>query len=297
MTKKRILSLLLVCLFVFSAAACGNGGIDGNQADTDAVQTAVDKFRACESFTVTQHIDWTESVTMDGDIQRYKASNEMEISFISGEQPQMIRSASTRVENGGDIAEQSSISYIVPENGGYTEYIFDGSQWLKLATDDSSALSGISASSFANAYFTDFISFRKAAEDSLESGKAIRYDGSLSGEYLLAMLEVNGQLSDLDAMSESQQNKIRENLIKDLGHMTVSVWIDEASGYPVRFEAKLSEILDDMNESISKSLGNKTNSEWAITDYVLCMSAKDFDALSEIVLPPETADAKPYETA
>ena len=297
MTKKRLLSLLLVCLFVFSAAACGKGGIDGNQADTDAVQAAVDKFRDCESFTVTQHIDWTESVTMDGDTQRYKASNEMEISFISGEQPQMMRSASTRVENGGDIAEQSSISYIVPENGGYTEYIFDGSQWLKLATDDTAALSGISASSFANAYFTDFISFRKAAEDSLESGKAIRYDGSLSGEYLLAMLEVNGQLSDLDSMSESQQTKIRENLIKDLGHMTVSVWIDEASGYPVRFEAKLSEILDDMNESISKSLGNKTNSEWAITDYVLCMSAKDFDALSEIVLPPETADAKPYETA
>ena len=295
MTKK-ILSVLLISLLTVSAAGCSGSSIpNGNQADTDAVYAAIDKFRACRSFTVAQHIDWQESVTMDGDTQIYNASNEMEISFISGDQPQMISSTLTRVENGGDIAEQSSMSYIIHENGGYAEYITDGSSWLKYTSEDSSALAGISASSFANAFFTDFISFSKVGEEPLESGKATRYDGALSGEPLVAMLEANGQLSDLSAMSENQQNKIMENLVEDLNYLTVSVWVDEASGYPVRFEANLTQILDDLNKSLSKSLGNKTNSEWAITDYVLCVTAKDFDTLTEIVLPPEAASATPYE--
>jgi len=112
------------------------------------------------------------------------------------------------------------------------------------------------------------------------------------------MLEANGQLGDLAAMSENQQAKIRENLIKDLDYLSISVWVDKDSGYPCRFVVSLTEILDDMNESISKSLGNKAeNSEWAITDYVITISASDFNAVTEIVLPAETASAIPYEVS
>lgn len=294
MNVKKILAGAFAAMFMLTASACGRSIPSGNQADTDAVLAAVEKFRTCESFTVVQHIDWTESVTLDGDTQLYNASNEMAISFIGGEQPRMISSTVTRVENGGDIAEQSSLSYVIPEDGGYAEYATDGSQWLKAVSNDASALSGISAASFANAFFTDFISFAKVGEVELDSGKTVRYSGELSGEPLVAMLEANGQLGDLASMSENQRAKIMENLINDLGYMTVSVWIDEA-GYPVRFEVSLTEILDDLNESISKSLGNKTNSEWAITDYVLSVSASDFDDVPEIVLPADAASATHYE--
>ena len=296
MKIKRFFCVFCALVLMLSAAGCGSMP-QGNQADTDAVKAAVEKFRACESFTVAQHINWQESVNVDNDKQLYNAVNEMEISFISGEQPQMISYAMTKVENGGSTVEQSSISYILPENGGYAEYVNDGSSWVKVTSDNSGPLASISAASFVNAFFTDFISFAKVGEETLDSGKATRNEGALSGEALVAMLETNGQLADLSSMSEKSQATIRENLIKDLDYLTVSVWLDENSGYPVRFEVNLTEILDDLNRSISKSLGNKVNNEWAITEYVLSMSASDFNALTEIVLPAEAANAVPYEAA
>ena len=296
MKIKRIFCAVCALMLMLSATGCSSMP-QGNQADTDAVNAAVEKFRACESFTVAQHINWQESVNVDNDKQLYNAVNEMEISFISGEQPQMISYAMTKVENGGSTVEQSSISYIVPENGGYAEYVTDGNEWVKVTAEDSGFLTEISAASFVNAFFTEFISFAKVGEEELVSGKAVRYDGALSGEALVAMLDANGQLGDLASMSEKSQATIRENLIKDLGYLTISVWVDEASGYPVRFETKLTDILDDLNKSISKSLGNKVNNEWAITEYVLSMSASDFNALTEIVLPAEAANAVPYEAA
>ena len=136
MKIKRILCALCALILMLAATGCSSMP-KGNQADTDAVTAAVEKFRACESFTVSQHIDWTESVTVDGDKQVYTAVNEMEISYISGDKPQMISSSLTKVDNGGSSVEQSSISYILPENGGYAEYITDGNEWVKVTAEDS----------------------------------------------------------------------------------------------------------------------------------------------------------------
>ena len=109
------------------------------------------------------------------------------------------------------------------------------------------------------------------------------------------MLEASGQLSDIATMSENQQQKIKSNLVKDLDQVTVSVWIDQASGYPVRFELSLNNILADLEKSISKSLGNKDNGDWDITKYVISTEVKDFDAVSEIVLPPDASSATALE--
>ena len=99
-------------------------------------------------------------------------------------------------------------------------------------------------------------------------------------------------------MSENQQAKIRENLVKDLKGVTVSVWIAEESGYPVRFEANLTETLSEIDKSISKTLGGKsTDDQVLITEDVITISVADFNAVSEIVLPPEAASAQPYEFA
>lgn len=97
-------------------------------------------------------------------------------------------------------------------------------------------------------------------------------------------------------MSENQQAKIRDNLLKDLSGVNVKVWVDEENGYPVRFEISLSQILGELSDSIAKSLGNKSSVQQVTTGkYLLSMSLSDFNAVEEITLPPETANAQPYE--
>lgn len=99
-------------------------------------------------------------------------------------------------------------------------------------------------------------------------------------------------------MSENQQAKIRDNLLKDLSGVNVKVWVAEENGYPVRFEISLSQILGELSDSIAKSLGNKSSVQQVTTGKcLLSMSLSDFNAVEKITLPPETANAQPYEGA
>lgn len=294
MTAKRVFCLLLVALLVFAAVGCG--GPVPNQADTDAVAAAVEKFRACTSFTALQLTEIDEYVNVEGEEIFCKVLNEIEISLVTKPGFAMQTITLARMEYDGEPMEQFSASYLVPEDGGYTEYISDGAEWYKLSTQEDVSQLGMGASAIVDTFFTDQIAFAKVGEESLDGVKAARFDGELATADLIALLEANGQLSGIESMSENQQTKIRENLLKDLEPLTVSVWLDEAQGYPVRFEVNMAEALNAMQKSIAKSLGNKTSdAESKLEKYTISMVLTNFDAVRGIVLPPESASAVPYE--
>ena len=293
--NKRIICVLMVVLFVFSAAGCGTRSTED---DTKAVNAAIDKFAACKSFTIEQITESTEISSIDGVDYKYEGTNVLELSMITEPDIEIMNSKTIIVKADEGEVEQSTISYLLSENGVYTEYFTDGADWYKLSTDDVSLLSGINARAFASAFFVDVLSFGKAGDDELDSGKAFRYEGSLGGAELVTMLESIGYFNhSISSMSENQQLKIKENLAKDLKPVTVKVWVDEALGYPVRFEVSLTSMLKNLDDSISKSLGDKSSGDWAITEYVISMTVKDFDAVGDIVLPAEAASAKLYEPA
>ena len=56
----------------------------------------------------------------------------------------------------------------------------------------------------------------------------------------------------------------------------------------------LSGILKDFEKSVAGSLGQKAQSDWVITEYVIGMDLKNFDAVEDFVLPAEALNAKPY---
>lgn len=291
MKAKRALSAVFAALLLISASGCSKT----SQADTDAVKAAVEKFRSCESVSVVQHTQQEETLVMDGEKMVCDVNIEMHMSIISKPVPQMMTSTNVLMDYEGEHMTQRSASYIVPENGGYAEYTTAGTEWYKIVTEDANALAGLNAGIVADSFFTDSIEFGKVGEESIEGVKATRYDGKLGGEALVAMMDANGQLNSIASMSANQQAVIRKNLVKDLDDVTVSIWLDEASGYPIRFEVNMTELLKDTEESIAKSLGNKSSdTQYSITGCVISMVAGDFNAVEEIVVPEEALSATPY---
>ena len=288
---KKMLMLLCIVLIVLSVAGCGSSP---NADDTAAVMAALDKFNECKSFTVLQVTRLQETVKEDNVKTVYDCVNEKEISLITEPEAQMITSNFDSVDYDDQHLEQFTISYILPENGGYTEYYDDGSQWYKVSIDNAAALEGLGADSMTASFFADALSYRKLGEETLESGKAVRYEGMLSGDALIAMLEVSGNLSGFSSMSERQQASIMENLRKDLKEMPVYVWVDQASGYPVCFQANLCDTLKQMDKSVNKTLGSKAES-WTLSDYTITMTAKNFNALEAFQLPADAASAQLME--
>lgn len=295
MKTKRILAALLALLVMLTAAGCGTSGVKTSQADTDAVKAALEKFAACESFCAVQRSERQETVTADDVSYAYSGFNEMAVELIYKPEARMKATITAKHEYDGEKTEQVTLSYLVPEEGGYAEYDFDGTQWLKFTTEQSDVLEGSYAASVARSFYVDTLQFGKAGEDTLESGKAIRYEARLGGGELVAMLESSGHLLSISEMSENQQNRIKENLVKNLKSVPVCIWVDKESGYPVRFELSTTGILEDMQKLIAESLGNKTDEvQWAVKAYTASMVLSDFDAVESIELPPEAADALSY---
>ena len=291
---KRIISVLCVAVLVFGICGCSSAP-QGNEADTAVVLQAIDNFAACKSFSVKQITESTEVATSEGEKFVYDGTTTVEFNVVTEPEFRAMNCKTIVVKAAEGEVEQSTMSYIVPENGGYTEYFTDGTQWFKLSTGDASHLAGINAKAFTSAFFIDVLKFAKAGEDNLDSGKAVRYEGYLGGDELMNMLESVGYFyNGISSMSEKQQAVIKENLAKDLKPVVVNVWIDEASSYPVRFEVSLTGMLEDLEKSISKSLGNKDQGDYAITDYVITMTVEDFNAVGEIVLPDEAHKATEY---
>ena len=268
-----------------------------NEADTAAVNAALDKLVACTNLTMIQSTIYEETVTDGTETYIYSGSNIIEITLITSPTPKLHTATTIQVSHDGEVVEQSTISYVLPEDGGYTEYYHDGESWYKITSDDPDALSGITAADMASMFLTSGLAYGKVGTETLSGGTADRYEVELKGEKLVNLLEANGQLSNIYSMSESLQTRIKENLAADLPPVTVSVWVDAASGYPVQFELSITEILDDFQASIAKTLGEKdSDSQWAVTRYEMFMAVSNFDSVEDIILPAEAADAQPYVT-
>lgn len=58
----------------------------------------------------------------------------------------------------------------------------------------------------------------------------------------------------------------------------------------------MDEMLNYLNDSIAKSLGNKeAETQLEASVYTISMSLSNFNAVEDLVLPAEAASARPYE--
>ena len=290
MNIKKAVCLLLATLLVLSAAACGKA----DPADTDAVRAALDKFRNCESFTAVQLSRQQERIVEEGTEYEYGLVNEVEMNVITAPSFQLETTTTSSIEFDGELSSQTITSYILPENGGYTEYFNNGTEWYKLSTQDADIMSGIGADAIIKSFFVDSVDFRRVGEEERNGLKAARYEGRLEGEELVKLLESSGYLGSIASMSENQQSQIKKLFAKELKAVTVLVWLDEGSGYPVGFEVNMAQVLKALGESVAKSTGSG-ESQLNISEYVISMSLKNFNAVGDIVLPAEAATAQVYE--
>lgn len=299
---KRRISALCCALFLLMGTACGGssagGHAAGNEADTAAVNEALKKLDGCTSCVVTQVTEIEETLVEEGITYEHTGVTQTEITLISSPKLRMKNENLSQANYDGQEVSQHTISYILPKDGGYIEYYFDGTTWYYVIAEDETAIPSVRVLDLAAMFMLNVESFGKTATETLDSGKAHRYDAHLGGTALVSFLESNGYLSSITSMSENQQNKIKTNLASDLDSLVLSVWVDAESGYPVRFELELSSVLMELEESINKTLGNTTSdSQWDLKTYTMTMILSDLNAVEEIVIPAEAENAIPYDTS
>ena len=295
MNKNRITALL--CALLLIAGLLTGCKPAATQEDTAAVSAALEKLYACTSVTVSQLTVREETLTSEGESFVYSGSTAMDISLILEPELRVLLTTVIKIAYAGNSTEQSAVSYIVPENGGHTEYYKEGDSWYKVVADPEDGPLEMPISDTTKIYLTSGMAFRKAGSDELSGGSATRYECALEGEPLVDLLDANGHLSTIVDMSENQQQKIKDNLVKDLNPLTIRIWLDDASGYPVRFEMDMTATLLELNESIAHTLGQEASEEWTLNQFFMSLDLRDFNSVPDIAPPPEAADAELYDTS
>lgn len=293
MKCKRFAAAL--CLAALCLALCACGAPGASRSDTDAVYAALDRLYACTSLTTSQLTVREETLSAEGESFVYSGSTAMTLSMILEPEIRVLATTAMKIAYADNSTEQTAVSYIVPEGDSYVEYYQEGDTWYKVVANPEDGPLELSITESTTLYLTEGMSFRKAGTDKLEGGTAIRYECALKGELLVNLLESNGHLINIYEMSENQQQKIRENLAKDLKALTVRIWVNEANGYPVRFEMDMADTLIQLNASIAATLGKEPDSSWTVNKFSMSMDLRDFNSVPSIEPPAEAADAELYD--
>ena len=139
--------------------------------------------------------------------------------------------------------EQDLLIYGIGRDGGYDIYSSadSGESWTKgSAENDSANSSKADGKSIFLLLSESAASFKEYGKEKVNSSDALRYNGKITSDELKQALEL---ANAKQALEESLDVKLDDDVFADLGDVPVSIWIDVESGMIVRIEMDMSDVM------------------------------------------------------
>ena len=139
--------------------------------------------------------------------------------------------------------EQDLLIYGIGRDGGYDIYSSadSGESWTKgSAENDSANSSKADGKSIFLLLSESAASFKEYGKEKVNSSDALRYNGRITSDELKQALEL---ANAKQALEESLDVKLDDDVFADLGDVPVSIWIDVESGMIVRIEMDMSDVM------------------------------------------------------
>ena len=88
-----------------------------------------------------------------------------------------------------------------------------------------------------------------------------------------------------------------ESMFQDLGDLPITLWIDEAEYYPVKYEMDMTEMMNSMMSNVLASMGDQAEGvTMEYTKALISMTCSDYNAAADFTIPDEAkAAATPAE--
>lgn len=180
--------------------------------------------------------------------------------------------------------EQNLLFYGVGRDGGFDVYSSadSGDSWTKdsIENDDSSKNSKADGKSLFLLLSDSAASFKEYGKEKVNGSDAIRYNGKITSDELRQALEL---ANAKQALEESLDVELDDDVFEDLGDVPVSIWIDVKSGMIVRIEMDMSDVMqglvpvlvDKAMEKADVGIGVNTK----VYDVTLSVTLSEFDAV------------------
>ena len=204
----------------------------------------------------------------------------------------------------GSLGKMDTTMYLVQEGKEYVSYtkvsggILDDEDvgWSQ-STIDVTDLKQYNAMDNAKLYLDVLNSFQSAGKEAIGSYNTIRYDGKVTGQDISKMLDTLGD--NVSSMLSTADASTMADLFSQLDGIPMSVWIDQKTALPVRYEMDLSGMVNQLMRTMINALGSLSSEavDFQVSKARVTVECSDYNAVAPITVPQEVLDAATSKSA
>ena len=204
----------------------------------------------------------------------------------------------------GGLGKMDTTMYLVQEGKEYVSYtkvsggILDDEDvgWSQ-STIDVTDLKQYNAMDNAKLYLDVLNSFQSAGKEAIGSYNTIRYDGKVTGQDISKMLDTLGD--NVSSMLSTADASTMADLFSQLDGIPMSVWIDQKTALPVRYEMDMSGMVNQLMSTMIDALGSLSSEavDFQVSKARVTVECSDYNAVAPITVPQEALDSAQDEGA
>ena len=299
--RNKFLALLLAVSMSFSVSACGSSADNQGEGKpatedtakdqeetTDVYAAALEKMKEISSLNGKMNVEMDLNVEAAGQKQTMQTVTTMDMSCL-------YNTTRIKMDMDMDAGEGTKINMSVyaemTDDGKYNMYMYDGANW-QTQTVEAADIQQYDAAGNMTGYMQESYNFQDAGTEQIDGKDARKYTGVMTGDDMRAAILSTGTLNSLSSLGIDDSQV--ETMLKDLGELPITLWIDETDLYPVKYEMDMSNLLNSLMKGIMESAGE--DAEGVSLEYTKAkieMTCSDFNAVSEFSIPEEAKAAAP----
>lgn len=302
--RNKFLALLLAVSMTCTAAACGSA--DNNKQDNekqvtedtsadhennaeddvDVYAAAQEKMNEIKSLNGAMTMEMDANVSMGGETQAIHMVSTVDMSCFYD--PLHFK-ADVNMDAGEAGSTKMTIYAEVADDGTYTMYMGDGTNWQSQSVQ-MDALKSYDAASNMAAYMQESYHFQDAGTEEVNGKNARKYTGVATGDDMKQLIESSGTLDSLSALGIDASQA--EAMFQDLGDLPITLWIDETEYYPVKYEMDMTATINSLMSNMIESLGEEAAGlTMEYTKAHMSMTCSDYNAVSDFSIPDDVKEA------
>lgn len=289
---KKGIAVLLAALMLASVWLVGCG-----ERNPDELWAA-----AKENIVTTKSARLHMTMDMAFDLQGETTSMTMKMEEACTQDP--LSAEVTMTMDMGRLGKMDTTMYLVQEGKEYVSYtkvsggiLGDEDVGWSQSTIDVTDLKQYNAMDNAKLYLDVLNSFQSAGKEAIGSYNTIRYDGKVTGQDISKMLDTLGD--NVSSMLSTADASTMADLFSQLDGIPMSVWIDQKTALPVRYEMDLSGMVNQLMRTMINALSSLSSEavDFQVSKARVTVECSDYNAVAPITVPQEVLDAATSKSA
>lgn len=272
---RRAAALTLGGLLALSVTACGGTTNKGNSAEK--IQAALEKINAIQSMDATMFME----MDMSAMGQSIETDTTMNMSCFND--PMKLKADMT--VSMGELGAVSMSVYAQQDGEQCSTYLYDGASWT-VQTMEIDDLQQYDAQQSMDLYLESGVDYAYEGTEEINGMTTDKYSGVIRGDAMEEVMKASGATSNLESSLGSSVDL--SDLYSDMEDMPITVWIDQETGYPVRYYMEMTDVMQAMMTKMFSSMGAGSIT---IGKMQITMDCFNFDNVADFEIPAEALAA------